>query len=150
MDPNNTSPSYLLGRLMAVAERMQAAALGPEVNATVVDKLFGAASATPNAVFTRLMKGFRHHARKARDGEYARLAVKLEKQADEILHLLPVERNAFPPFLPLEQQGLFILGYHHQRYELFHPKQSEKGADRGTAAVPELEPPTEDQGDSEP
>lgn len=149
MDPNNTSPSYLLGRLMAVAERMQSAALGQDVNATVVDKLFGAASATPNAVFTRLMKGFRHHARKAKDGEFARLANKLEKQADDILHLLVPDRHAFPPFLPLEQQGLFILGYHHQRYELFHPKPSDRSGDRGTAAVPVPEPATEDQGDSE-
>ena len=41
-----------------------------------------------------------------------------EKEVDEILAPLPPP-DAFPSFLPLEQQGLFVLGYHHQRHELF-------------------------------
>lgn len=117
MDPNNPDPGYRLGRLMAVLERMQEAALGSEVNASVVDRFFSSASATPAAVFPRLLKNFRHHARKAKD-ENPKRAVALEKEADEILAPLP-PWEAFPRFLPLEQQGLFVLGYHHQRHELY-------------------------------
>ena len=36
MDPNNTQPGYLLGRLMALLERTQQLALGGDVNASVV------------------------------------------------------------------------------------------------------------------
>lgn len=122
MDPNNQDTGYRLGRLMAVLERMQEAALGTEVNATVVDRFFGSASATPAAVFPRLLKNFRHHARKAKDGDNAKRAVALEKEADEILAPLPPP-DAFPHFLPLEQQGLFVLGYHHQRHEFFLSKE---------------------------
>jgi CRISPR-associated protein Csd1 len=132
MDPNNTDPGYRLGRLMAVLERMQEAALGTEVNASVVDRFFSSASATPAAVFPRLMKNFRHHARKAQD-ENPKWAVTLEKAADEILApLSPWE--AFPRFLPLEQQGLFVLGYHHQRHELYLSK--EERARRAAADNP--------------
>lgn len=113
MDPTNTNPGYRLGRLLALLERMQQAALG-DVNASVVDRFFGSASATPKAVFPRLLKNFHHHARKALDGKYAGWAVTLRTAADEIMS----EINGFPPYLSLEEQGLFVLGYHHQRHEL--------------------------------
>lgn len=52
MDPNNNRSGYLLGRLMAVLERLQQVAQG-DINATVIDRFFSAASATPRIVFTR-------------------------------------------------------------------------------------------------
>jgi CRISPR-associated protein Csd1 len=134
MDPNNNQPGYLLGRLMAVIERMQATALGSDINASVVDRYFSSASATPRAVFPRLMRNFRHHARKAKDGkETVRRAVSLEKEADGILASI----SDFPPFLPLDQQGLFILGYHHQRHSLFQSKAERErvSADAAEAAA---------------
>lgn len=113
LDPNNTEPGYVLGRLMAVLERMQEAALGREINATIVDRYFGAASATPAVVFPRLIKGARHHASKARGDDRSRpAALALEKQLDMVLNLL---EPPFPVYLDLKQQGLFVLGYHHQR-----------------------------------
>lgn len=128
MDPNNTQPGYLLGRLMAVVERMQITALGVDVSASVVDRYFGAASATPAAVFPRLLKNFHHHARKAKDGEdvSVRRARALEGEADRLLDSV----TSFPRFLPLDQQGLFILGYHHQRHSFF---QSRAERERKTA-----------------
>ncbi|HYU34931.1 MAG TPA: type I-C CRISPR-associated protein Cas8c/Csd1 [Thermoanaerobaculia bacterium] len=121
MDLNNMTPGYRLGRLMAVLERMQETALG-EVGASVVDRFFGSASATPAVVFPRLLKGFRHHARKAKDREEAvvvRRAGALEREADEILApVLP-----FPTYLTLEEQGLFVLGYHHQRHSFFQTRE---------------------------
>ena len=119
MDPTNTNPGYLLGRLMAVIERMQQAALG-EVGATVVDRFFSSASATPATAFPRLLKGFRHHASKAKDNDRSRgTAIWLERQADETMKGL----QGFPAFLPLEQQGLFVLGYHHMRHWLWSSKE---------------------------
>jgi CRISPR-associated protein Csd1 len=135
MDLNNTQPGYLLGRLMAVIEKMQATALGSEINASVVDKYFGAASATPGAVFPRLLKNFRHHARKAKDGDKAAVgwAVRLEKESDRLLEPL----QGFPSFLPLDQQGLFVLGYHHQRHSFFQSREErERKAAADAAGTP--------------
>lgn len=122
MDSANTNPGYLLGRAMAVVERLQQLALG-DVNASVVDRFFSAASAAPQSVFTRLLKNARHHARKARDDEKkGGYAVHLERLLDEVLAPFEPKKNAFPPFLDLDQQGLFVLGYHHQRHAFFTKK----------------------------
>jgi CRISPR-associated protein Csd1 len=122
LDPTNASPGYLCGRLMAVLERLQQAALG-DVNATVVDRFFGAASAAPRAVFTRLLRNARHHARKATDEpSTAGTARWLEGQLDAIVVHFDVKGIGFPAFLDLEQQGLFVLGYHQQRHELWRKR----------------------------
>ena len=86
----------------------------------LADRYFSGASATPGAVFPRLLKNMRHHISKARDGNYAGTAIWLDRQADEIASQI----STFPSFLPLPQQGLFILGYHHQRHALWQKKQS--------------------------
>jgi CRISPR-associated protein Csd1 len=145
MDPDNTEPGYLLGRMMAVLERLQQLALGADVNATVIDRYFGAASATPQAVYPRLLKNARHHARKAEDGTEAQsnTAKWLDRQLDEIAAALKVDRRAygpgagFPAHLPLEQQGLFLLGYHHQRHWLWMKKEDREraAAERAQAAA---------------
>jgi CRISPR-associated protein Csd1 len=122
LDPSNASPEYLCGRLMAVIERLQQLAM-PDVNATVVDRFFGAASATPRAVFTRLLRNARHHARKAReDAATGGTARWLEGQLDAIIAHFDVANNGFPAFLDLEQQGLFVVGYHQQRYDLWRKR----------------------------
>ena len=137
MDPTNTNPGYLLGRLMAVIERMQQAALG-DVGATVVDRFFSSASATPATAFPRLLKGFRHHASKAKDNDRSRgAAIWLERQADQTMKAL----QGFPAFLPLDQQGLFVLGYHHMRHWLWTSKEDRDEPDKGPAANGDAQAP---------
>lgn len=124
MEPQNTEPGYVLGRLLAVLERLQQAALG-DVNASVVDRYFGAASATPRVVFPRLLKNARHHARKALDDErQAGTAGWLERQLDEIVARFSPGQGGFPAYLDAVQQGLFVLGYHHQRHWLWMDKEA--------------------------
>jgi len=121
MDPSNRNQGYVLGQLMAVFERLQQLAVG-DPNASVVDRFFSGASASPKSVFIRLYKNARHHARKARDGGSAGLAFRLERLIDELSasfglsdRTVHPEQNALPAFLDQEQQGLFVLGYHHMR-----------------------------------
>jgi CRISPR-associated protein Csd1 len=109
LDPANRTPGYLCGRLLAVIENIQRAALG-NVNATVVDRFYGTASAAPMAVFSYLLKGAQPHLgklRKERTGTY----LALDRELQEVLAGL----THFPPVLSLEEQGLFALGYYHQR-----------------------------------
>jgi CRISPR-associated protein Csd1 len=110
LDPENTDPAYLLGRLFAVLERFQTLALG-KVNATIRDRYFGSASATPRTVFPILIRMYQHHRSKAEKGDKPRLAGYFTGQLSEIMNLLPPE---LPATLPLKAQGKFALGYFHQ------------------------------------
>lgn len=130
MDPNNQNPGYLLGRLMANLERLQQAALG-NPNASVVDRYFSAASARPRGVFVRLLKNARHHARKAQDNDnptVGRLARWLDRQVDDIADRFDPRNNGFPAALSVEEQGMFVLGYHQQRHWLWLSKEEREAA----------------------
>lgn len=120
MDTTNTNAGYLLGRLMALIERMQREALG-DVNASVVDRYFSAASASPSVVFPRLMKNLRHHARKVKDDETKRGRGRwLEGLVDEVVNKI----DHFPSHLSIDDQGLFIIGFHHQRAAFWEKRES--------------------------
>jgi CRISPR-associated protein Csd1 len=117
MDPNNSSEGYALGRLMAVLERIQQEALG---NASIIDRYFSGASATPTSVFVRLLRNARHHVSKARDDPHrGGIVFRLDRLVDELAGRFNPARNGFPAHLDLEQQGLFVLGYHQMRHWLW-------------------------------
>ena len=115
MDPNNSSQGYILGRLLAVIERLQQEAI-EDVNASVIDRFFSGASATPKSVFVRLLKNARHHVSKMKgqDKKFG-AAIRLERLIDSLAYRFDPKRNGFPAHLDLEQQGLFVLGYHQMR-----------------------------------
>ena len=112
LDPDNLNPAYRLGRLFAVLERAQSAAL-PGVNATIKDRYFAAASATPARVFPLLIKNTTHHLTLLKKGENGGLGHWLEKEIGTIWLGLDVD---MPAALTLEDQGRFIAGYYHQRW----------------------------------
>lgn len=114
LDQSNTNSGYLLGRLFAVLERAQEHA-NPDINATIRDRFYGAASSTPVAVFPHLLKLKNHHIAKL---ENRGLAINLEKQIGEIIAGL----DDFPPHLSLADQGRFAVGYYHQRQHFFSKK----------------------------
>lgn len=117
LNPDHPKPAYQLGRLFAALERNQENAL-PGLNATVKDRFFGAASATPSAVFPRLIRLGQHHIAKLEGG----YKVSAEKRIQEIMARI----DAFPGHLDLVGQGLFSLGYYHQRQDFFTSKKKEK------------------------
>ena len=122
MDPTNTSEGYVLGRLMAVLERLQLEAMG-DPNASVIDRFFSGASASPKSVFVRLLKNARHHVRKMKDDQSKTgYGVILDRIIDDLASRFDPERNGFPAYLNLEQQGLFVLGYHQMRKWLWMSK----------------------------
>lgn len=121
-DPVNTNRGYLLGRLFALYEEIQRAALGGKVNATIKDKFYGSASATPRKVFAVLESGSANHLAKVRKASPGR-EYKLQKQVRDIMSLMtPSEKpgeDPFPVSLSAQEQSWFGLGYHHQRSESF-------------------------------
>lgn len=125
VDKENSHPGYLCGRLFNVLERAQTTAIR-NVNATIADRYYGTASTAPGAVFPLLLKGVRAHLHTLnRDRRGARVAI--ESDMEEIMSAL----DGFPRTLNLEQQGLFALGYYHQRAE--NSRQAQEAAARRTA-----------------
>ena len=128
LDENATQVPYLLGRLFAVLEALQGAALG-DINAIIRDRFFGAASTTPATVFLRLLSLSTHHARKSERKD-------LEKLKGQIFNGLPAK--SLPKFLRLEEQGLFAIGYYHQREALFRPQRAAHPTAEGVASTTNL------------
>lgn len=118
LDTKNTMPAYLLGRLFSVLEKAQKDALGGSINATIRDRYFGAASATPGAVFPLLLKLSQHHLNKAQYGSL------LDRKIQNILGAL--DAKPFPAHLNLEEQGVFILGYYHQNQANYEKSEDKK------------------------
>ena len=109
LEDENTNPAYLCGRLLAVLDRVQALAIG-NPNASIVDKFYGSASSAPASVFGTLMHGAQAHMGKLqrdKPGAHHLLQLQLEEIAAPI--------RAFPKTLTLQDQGLFALGFYHQR-----------------------------------
>lgn len=116
LDTGRSDPPYRLGRLLAVIDRLQADALGT-INATIVDRFFGSASSTPEAVFPTLLRRSQHHLGKLRR-EKPGLAVNTEKLIQQIV----ADLQRFPETMTLEEQGLFALGFYHQRQDFYTSK----------------------------
>ncbi len=109
LDQTRPDVAYRCGRLLAVLEQAQQQAIRG-VNQTIVDRFYGTASSSPRSVFSRLLQGVQPHIAKLRRDRPA-VAAALNRRIDEIALGIPT----FPAVLTLEQQGLFALGYYHQR-----------------------------------
>ena len=107
LDPNYTHPAYVLGRLFAVLEKAQGEAIGQNINATIKDRYFASACATPASVFPTLLRLSQHWTSKA-DYGYS-----MDRKIQDLLDLL--QAKPFPARLSLDEQGVFVLGYYHQR-----------------------------------
>jgi len=116
----STSVPYNLGRLFACLEKAQQGALGQNINATIKDRFWGAASSTPALVFPRLLHLVQHHISK--DEEWGRSS---DWNISEVMNRLP---ENFPKRLSLEEQGMFALGYYHKRQSLY-TKKTDKSID---------------------
>jgi CRISPR-associated protein Csd1 len=121
-DPERTEQPYLLGRLFAVIEKAQEEAV-PGTNATVKDRYLASAAATPSLVFHLLLKNQTNHIAKLRkDPEKKGRAIYLERMTQDIIGLF----DNYPKTQSPEQQGLFMIGYYHQRKD-FYTKKTQEG-----------------------
>jgi CRISPR-associated protein Csd1 len=113
LDTTRTDVGYRLGRLFAVLEKLQNEAQG-DINRTISESYFGAASSTPRSVFRTLMRLHQHHLRKLEADRPGR-DVYFRKLIGEVVNGL----DDYPPQLNLEAQGLFSIGYYHQQQAFY-------------------------------
>ncbi|WP_415519743.1 MAG: type I-C CRISPR-associated protein Cas8c/Csd1 [Desulfovibrio aminophilus] len=113
LDTNRQDVAYRLGRLFAVLESLQYQAIKPQ--ATIKDRFFGSASATPANVFPTLLHNAQHHIGKVGWGD---------QPIQEILDAV----DEFPAHLDMQAQGLFSIGYYHQRKQIFDDIAARKAA----------------------
>lgn len=112
LDIHETNPAYLLGRLFAVLESIQREALGTQVGATVRDRYWASASATPASIFPTIQRNAINHLSKIRKDK-PKLAGFFDRQIGQILDSLTTQ---FPASFNLDEQGRFTIGYYHQRF----------------------------------
>jgi CRISPR-associated protein Csd1 len=113
LNEENSNVPYRLGRLFAVLERAQSDT-NKEMKSTINSKYFSSASTTPAVVFPVLLKLAQHHIAKSDWG------FKSNQSIEEIVSSI----DEFPAYLNLEEQGMFMLGYYHQRKDFFKKKET--------------------------
>lgn len=115
LNENSTNIPYTLGRLFAIYEAVQEAA-NPGINATIKDKYFNSASATPATIFPILDNLCQKHLRKLDTG----LRISYDRRVGEIKDILS---ETYPTRLSLPEQGSFNLGYYHQKQSRYTKKE---------------------------
>ena len=108
--------TYELGRLFSVLESIQMDT-NPGIKATIRDRYFNSACATPASIFPVLIKLKNSHMKKLeRDKGNAKICY--EKLLTDLMEKL----DEYPRRLSLEEQGKFILGYYHQMQKKYEKK----------------------------
>ncbi|MEW2530685.1 type I-C CRISPR-associated protein Cas8c/Csd1 [Streptomyces sp. NPDC047071] len=125
LDTAQRDPGYLCGRVFAVLEAIQYAAL-PDVKATIGDKFFGTAMTAPAAVLTTLRQGANAHLKRLRrDNPGAHIA--LSRRLSETFAAFDADEG-IPALLTTVQQARFVLGYEQQRAADFAARAARKKA----------------------
>ncbi len=127
LDENRQDVPYRLGRLFAVLEKIQEEAHrdGKEdksrLNRTIRDSYFRTAATAPSTIFPVLFGMKTGHMTKLFRNNPGR-AVNLEKMITEIMS--GEKMSVFPKQMFSEDQGIFIIGYYHQRKEIYTKKEN--------------------------
>ena len=116
LDISQPSTGYQLGRLFATLEKIQEEA-NPKINATIRKRFYEAACTTPIVAFTSLLCLKNHHLAKI---ENKGRVVNFERLLGEIVGNF----KEFPAYLSLHEQGMFAVGYYHQRQKFFSKKEN--------------------------
>lgn len=115
LNEQSTYLPYRLGRLFAVLEAVQQKA-NPNINTTIKDRYFNSACATPALVFPTLLRLAQSHLSKIGGGA----EVYYDKMITELLGDVT---QSYPPRLNLQDQGIFQIGYYHQRQRMYAKKE---------------------------
>ena len=117
LNQDSTNIPYNLGRLFYLYEQIQEEA-NPGINATIKDKYFNSASATPATIFPILDNLCQKHLRKLKPGLRTMFDI-------QICHLKERLEESYPIRMTLPEQGSFNLGYYHQKQFRYTKKEEQ-------------------------
>jgi CRISPR-associated protein Csd1 len=117
LDPANTNPAYVAGRTFAELEQIQYDASGGKLNTSYGDRYFSGAVTNPRAALVHGRRDANAWLKKLRR-TYPGVAFSHERRLDELFELVDTETN-IPARPTIQQQSMFLLGYHHQRAQHF-------------------------------
>ena len=109
LNEESRETAYVLGRLFSVLESIQMDA-NPGIKATIRDRYFNSACATPASIFPVLIKLKNSHMKK----------LERDKGGAKVYY---EKLDEYPKRLSLEEQGKFILGYYHQVQKKYEKKE---------------------------
>ena len=115
LDPSNTDPAYVAGRVFAALEQIQYDVSEGRLNTTYGDRYFAGAITNPQAALVNGRRDANAWLRKLRRTKPG-AAVNHDKVLDALFGLFDAEP---PSRTTLREQSLFLLGYHHQRAARF-------------------------------
>ncbi|MGO9302701.1 MAG: type I-C CRISPR-associated protein Cas8c/Csd1 [Candidatus Korobacteraceae bacterium] len=143
-------PAYNCGRLLSVFNSLQRSAHdGKLEGATIAERYFGSASASPSAAFSILWRLHQHHLKKLRQkGEKGQKAAhRIKETITQICSRFapqnPGESPELPRVLTLTKQGRFALGFYQQEaaraeaVRLWKQKQEAMGQQAPDEDIPE-------------
>lgn len=116
---------YLCGRLLAILEEAQLRAANFNLNRTIVDRFYGAASTAPAATFGGLI-------RLATVAHLPEVGRDVRILLEDVLSMLD-EAGGFPRVLTLPEQAEFALGFYHQRAD-FRSRRGKRATDQATGS----------------
>lgn len=128
LNENCKSVPYNLGRMFAILEHIQEESNDNKINATIKDRYFNSACATPASIFPMLLKLKNSHMKKISRKNIGS-EIRFERDLGKIQDHIPVSDDqtiAYPKRLSLEEQGMFILGYYHQTQKRYERKTEEE------------------------
>lgn len=117
LDEQCRHTAYVLGRLFCILEKIQKEA-NPNINATIRDKYFTAAGATPSRVFPVLIPLANKHLRKLKS-ETIKYNY-FEKRLKELMCMLEED---YPDQLSMKDKGIFHIGYYHEKQARYTKKE---------------------------
>lgn len=135
LDDASDEPGYLLGRLFALLENMQELSRGAagRNQPTIRDRFMSAGSVTPVSVFPYLLNLENAHERKAKRDRPG-----IAHAAARNLAILLGRIGDFPAQIDPHQQGLFFIGYHHQRQARFAGRAADQAETETDQNIEEL------------
>ena len=117
LDPTSTDIAYLCGQLFAVIGRLQLLALG-KVGTSLAERTYGGVATRPASTLGPIFTKVPAYLKKA-NSRFPGAGTNKQKEIETLCARIDAvdkaeNRLGFPPFLGLEEQGRFALGYYCQ------------------------------------
>jgi CRISPR-associated protein Csd1 len=118
LDTTQPSIAYHLGRLFAILEKIQQQTQR-KPSATIRERFYGTASTMPAIAFATLLDLKEHHLKTIKNNGKIATANYLDRLLVETMSSL----GEIPVHLNLHEQGMFAVGYYHQRKNFLQEKE---------------------------